>query len=97
MTGHLKTISSRCAYYNTIHITPAKFLDCKKYDFLLISRFTHDCLKKLLRVARAKQVIPTAVQFKNNLELICVSQYLKCMLKGSYNEEDFLNIIKERP
>lgn len=53
------------------------FLSQKKYEYLL-SRFTQECLGNLFSVLRLKQVIPKPLQFKNNLKLVCVSQYLKC-------------------
>ena len=43
----------------------------------MTSRFTQDCLENLFSLVRAKQVVPTALQFKNNLKLICVAQFLK--------------------
>ena len=49
-----------------------KFLLEKKIDFLMTSLFTQDCLENLFSLVRAKQVIPTALQFKSNLKLICV-------------------------
>ncbi|XP_065642239.1 uncharacterized protein LOC136073890 [Hydra vulgaris] len=76
-----------------------KFLLEKKFDFLMTSRFTQDCLENLFSLVRAKQVIPTALQFKNNMKLICVAQFLKKSSKGSYDIDDrqflsgFLDIV----
>lgn len=76
-----------------------EFLNNKAYTFLLTSRFTQDCLENLFGCVRAKQVIPTALQFKNNLKLISVSQYLKDVTNSSYDKDDreflsgFLDII----
>ncbi|XP_065640103.1 uncharacterized protein LOC136072730 [Hydra vulgaris] len=76
-----------------------KFLLEKKFDFLMTSQFTQDCLENLFSLVRAKQVIPTALQFKNNLKLICVAQFLKKSSKGSYDIDDrqflsgFLDIV----
>lgn len=64
------------------------FLKDNRYAFLLTSRFTQDCLENFFCVVRSKQVIPNAVQFKNNLKSICISQYLKNVSKGSYDEDD---------
>ena len=52
-----------------------KFLLEKKFDFLMTSRFTQDCLENLFSLVCAKQVVPTALQFKNNLKLICVARF----------------------
>lgn len=79
------------------------FLEDKGYIFLLTSRFTQDCLENLFSVVRAKQLIPTAIQFKNSLKLICVSQYLKDVSKGSYDQDDreflsdFLDVVDNKP
>lgn len=79
-----------------------KFLDEKKFKFLMTSRFTQDCLENLFSVIRTKQVVPTALQFKNNLKLVCVAQYLKKSSKGSYDVDDrdflsgFLDVVKEK-
>jgi hypothetical protein len=79
-----------------------KFLLEKNFDFLMTSRFTQDCLENLFSLVRAKQVIPTALQFKNNLKLICVAQFLKKSSKGSYDIDDrqflsgFLDIVNSK-
>lgn len=48
-----------------------------KFHFLLTSRFTQDCLKNLFSSIRSTQPMPNALQFKSNLKLIIVAQYLK--------------------
>lgn len=63
-------------------------LDSKGYGFLLTSRFSQDCLENLFSVLRSKQIVPNALQVKNNLKLICVSQYLLNPTNSSYNEDD---------
>jgi hypothetical protein len=65
-----------------------KLLDDKKYDFVLTSRFSQDCLENLFSVLRSKQIVPNALQVKNNLKLICVAQYLKEARTSSYSEDD---------
>ena len=78
----------------------ADLLEKKQYQFVLTSRFSQDCLENLFCVLRSKQLVPNAVQVKNNLKLICVSQYLKNSSTGSYDEDDrlflsgFLNTIE---
>lgn len=75
------------------------YLDQKGFHFLLTSRFTQDCLENLFSTLRAKNIIPNALQFKNDLKLISVSQYLKDVSRGSYDEDDrnilsgFLNVL----
>lgn len=78
------------------------FLNEMNYKFLLTSRLTQDCLENLFCTVRAKQIKPTALQFKNNLKLITVSQYLKDPSKSSYEKDDreflsdFLEILTPR-
>lgn len=63
-------------------------LEAKNYSFVLTSRFSQDCLENLFCILRSKQVVPNAVQVKNNLKLICISQYLKNTSSSSYEEDD---------
>ena len=68
----------------------------------MTSRFTQDCFENLFSLVRAKQVIPTALQFRNSLKLICVARFLKKSSKGSYDIDDhqflsgFLDIVKSK-
>lgn len=64
------------------------FLNKKNFRFLLTSRFTQDCLENLFSCMRSIQSIPNALQFKNNLKLICVAQYLKHVSNSSYDQDD---------
>ncbi|KAJ4426849.1 hypothetical protein ANN_26648 [Periplaneta americana] len=66
----------------------ANLLEDRQYKFLLTSRFSQDCLENLFSVLRSKQCVPNAVQVKNNLKLICVSQYLRNASRSSYEEDD---------
>lgn len=63
-------------------------LNEKKYTFFLTSRVSQDCLENLFCVLRSKQLVPNAVQVKNNLKLISVSQYLKNVSSSSYDVDD---------
>lgn len=60
----------------------------RKYQFVLTGRFSQDCLENLFSILRSKQIIPNAVQVKNNLKLISISQYLACPKTSSYEEDD---------
>lgn len=60
----------------------------KNYEFVLTSRLSQDCLENLFYVLRSKQIVPNALQVKNNLKLICVSQYLHYSASSSYEEDD---------
>jgi hypothetical protein len=79
----------------------ANLLENKSYKFILTSRFSQNSLENLFSSLRAKQIVPNAVQVKNNLKLICVSQYIKNTSTSSYEEDDrqflagFLDIITD--
>jgi hypothetical protein len=47
-----------------------------------------ELLENLFCSLRAKQIVPNALQVKNNLKLIAVSQYLKNPNRSSYEEDD---------
>lgn len=64
------------------------YLDDKGFNFILTSRFTEDCLENVFSIMRTKNIVPNALQVKNNLKLLSVSQYLKDISKGNYNEDD---------
>jgi len=55
----------------------------------------------LFCVLRSKNVVPNALQVKNNLKLITVSQYLKNVSNGNCDEDDrellsgFLDVIQK--
>jgi hypothetical protein len=91
-TGVLVTTSSMLELHK-------KLLDDKKYDFVLTSRFSQDCLENLFSVLRSKQIVPNALQV---IKLICVAQYLKEARTSSYSEDDrtflsgFLETLKEK-
>jgi hypothetical protein len=76
-----------------------KFLDDSKFNFLLTSRFTQDSLENLFSVIRLKQLQPTDLQFKNNLKIVSVAQYLK----SNYEYDDrksllnMLELLTEAP
>jgi hypothetical protein len=51
------------------------FLNEKKFNYLLQSRFTQDCLENLFSNIRSRNPVPNAKEFKTALRLISVSQY----------------------
>lgn len=77
-------------------------LEEKKYKFILTGRFSQDCLENVFSVLRSKQIVPNALQVKNNLKILCVSQYLKVPKETSYENDDrelyadFLNILEQK-
>ena len=71
----------------------------KQMKYILTSRFTQDFVENFFSLVRYRQIIPTALQFRHNLKLICIAQYLK-VPKGSYEIDDgefvpgFLDLLK---
>lgn len=57
-------------------------------NFFFPSRLTQDCLENLFSVVRLKQTVPNALQFKNNLKLIGISQYMKVISNSNYDTDD---------
>lgn len=64
------------------------YLNVKGYKFILTSRFTQDCVESLFSQIRIRQKRPTALQFKNLLKSICISQYLTEVAGSSYDVDD---------
>lgn len=50
----------------------------KGYQFVLAGRLTSDCVENIFSCVRAKQPIPTALQFKQNLKIIAISKFETC-------------------
>lgn len=65
-----------------------RFLNILNFKFLLTARLTQDCLENLFSCVRSKNAVPTALEFKNTLHLLTVSQYLKGATSGSYDLDD---------
>lgn len=59
-------------------------------------------MENVFSVLRSKQIVPNALQVKNNLKILCVSQYLKLSKETSYENDnrelyaDFLNILEQK-
>lgn len=58
-----------------------------KYDFVMLGRFTQDCLENLFSSVRATSPKTTAYSFKTALRLISVSHYIKTE-DGNYSEDN---------
>ncbi|KAG8174688.1 hypothetical protein JTE90_024391 [Oedothorax gibbosus] len=75
----------------------------EKFKFLLISRFSQDSLENLFSVVRFRQSVLTALEFKNNLKLITIAQFMTKSTSTNYEQDDrellsgFLNVISESP
>lgn len=66
----------------------SQYLLNRNFTFFFPSRLTQDCLENLFSIVRLKNVVPHAVQFKNNLKLICISQYMREVSKSNYDQDD---------
>lgn len=77
-------------------------LEERNYQFLLTGRFTQDCVENLFSLVRTKQAVPNPLQFKSNLKIIMLSQYMKDVSKGSYEMDeredfsDYLDLMKTK-
>ena len=58
------------------------------FTFFMPARLTQDCLENLFSVMRLKNVVPNGFQFKNNLKLICISQFMKVVSSSNYDTDD---------
>lgn len=60
----------------------------RHFQYFLPSRLSQDCIENLFSVMSLKNVIPNALQFKNNLKLISISQYMKNISNSNYENDD---------
>lgn len=60
------------------------FLRHRGYEFVLGGRFTQDCLENIFSQLRKRQIRPTALQVKDSLKLLTVSQYMTDVNNSSY-------------
>ena len=60
----------------------------KGYKFLLMSRFSQDALENLFSTVRFKNPVPTAIEFKNALRSITISQCMTGKATSSYETDD---------
>lgn len=59
-----------------------------KFEFVLTSRFSQDCVENLFSAVRSVQKKPSAKSFKNILKLIIIGQYLKNPKSASYDTDE---------
>lgn len=58
------------------------------YGFVLTSRFTSDCIENLFSCVRTNNAVPTPLEFKNKLRLLCMAQFLQVKSSSSYQIDD---------
>ena len=63
-------------------------IEQRGYMYVLTARLNTDLVENLFSSVRAKQPIPNALQFKQNLKIITISKYMKSVNSSSYNEDD---------
>ena len=63
-------------------------LEKQGFKFVLTSRFTQDCVENLFSLIRSKHVTPNVLQFKYDLRLISISQYIKPVKTSNYEFDD---------
>lgn len=105
--GQFKPVQRGIIIATTSIIELTQFLlEERAFQFVYTARFTQDCVENLFSVIRSKNPVPNALQFKNNLKLICISLYIRNIPESNYEEDDanylsgFLDVIiskKETP
>ena len=64
------------------------FLGKRKYRFLLLGRFTGDCIENLFSCIRLSQAIPHAIAFLQSLKVITLAQFSEAVRGSSYDYDD---------
>lgn len=59
-------------------------IEDKGYSYVLTGYLSQDIVENLFSILRAKHQIPNALQFKDDLKLVSVSQYMRNIEKSSY-------------
>ncbi|KAK3933125.1 Transposable element P transposase [Frankliniella fusca] len=79
------------------------FLEKRGYSFLMLGRFTSDCIENLFSLIRLCQPTPLASQFLQSLKVVSLSQYSEAIKGSSYDYEesspitsDFLSEARKR-
>lgn len=62
------------------------FIIEKKYDFLFTGNLTQCCLENVFSIVRSKHPVPTALQFKQDLKILSISQYMKSIKNSCYDD-----------
>lgn len=86
--SHWKSFQSGVVSTTTSILNQQAFYLEGQYEFLLTSRFNQDCLETLFSTVRIKQPVPNTLQFKNNLKLVSLAQFLKSPENSRYNIDD---------
>lgn len=81
-----QTASILCT--NSILRLQYHFLYTEQYTVVYTARFTQDCLENIFSLLRFKQKRPTALQFKDNLRLLSVSQFMSEIPGASYEHHE---------
>lgn len=63
------------------------YLEDRGYGYLMLARFTQDCIENLISMIRPAQATPHALAFVQSLKSIAMSQYALAV-KGSSNDHD---------
>lgn len=86
--GYWKPWQTAVLISTTTVIELATYLLSQGITYFVPSRLTQNCLENLFSVMRSLNVIPNALQFKHNLKLISISQYMKTTINSNYDQDD---------
>ncbi|KAK3917905.1 Transposable element P transposase [Frankliniella fusca] len=64
------------------------FLNVQKFSFLMLGRFTSDCIENIFSLVRLKQTVPNASMFLQNLKVITLAQYSMYVKGSSYDNDE---------
>ncbi|EZA46378.1 hypothetical protein X777_00223 [Ooceraea biroi] len=86
--GHWKPMQSGVimATESILHLQDF-LLNKRDYKFVLTGRFTQDCLENLFSLIRFKTPTPNALQVKQNLKLITMTQISSCSKLSNYDAD----------
>lgn len=100
--GHWKPWQSAAVMKTNAIFRLQSYLFAEGHTIFNTSRVTQDCLENLFSIVRAKQKRPTALQMKQHLRTISISQYMHVPKHMSYDVDErqylvsFLDLLESR-
>lgn len=95
LTEHLSVDKSWKPYQHSILISTKSAIEVSEYlltqknfDYVLLARFTQDCVENIFSIIRSSQCKPNALQFKSLLKKHFLTQYMPNIDHSNYNIDD---------
>ena len=87
--GHWKPVQSGITLSTTAMLQAHQILLWQSnFEFVLTSQFSEDCLENFISCIQRKNATPTSLEFKNNLRVLTVAQYLTGSDTGVYEPDE---------